>query len=316
MRVYLFKRAIRALLVLVGASVLSFGLCEMAPGDFFSEARLNPQVSEETLTALRTRYALDRPLISRYGSWIASVARGEWGYSMAYGAPAGPIVLRRALNTLLLTISAAVLAWLFAIPAAIWTAATGTSFGRGLYILVGIPDVLIVLVLSIVAVQSGLLPPGGMTSPGHSEFAAATKIGDILLHMVLPVSALVVSAVPMLYAHAHRAICSALASSFVRTARAVGIPRHRLLFRHALPIAAGALAPLVGLSVGTLLSSSLVVEAVTGWPGVGRLLLESTLQRDQYLVVAAVLFSAIFLVAGNLVGDLILYSADPRIRKS
>jgi peptide/nickel transport system permease protein len=301
MRVYLFKRAIRALLVLVGASVLSFGLCEMAPGDFFSEARLNPQVSEETLTALRTRYALDRPLISRYGSWIASVARGEWGYSMAYGAPAGPIVLRRALNTLLLTISAAVLAWLFAIPAAIWTAATGTSFGRGLYIL---------------AVQSGLLPPGGMTSPGHSEFAAATKIGDILLHMVLPVSALVVSAVPMLYAHAHRAICSALASSFVRTARAVGIPRHRLLFRHALPIAAGALAPLVGLSVGTLLSSSLVVEAVTGWPGVGRLLLESTLQRDQYLVVAAVLFSAIFLVAGNLVGDLILYSADPRIRKS
>jgi peptide/nickel transport system permease protein len=106
-----------------------------------------------------------------------------------------------------------------------------------------------------------------------------------------------------------------LGSPFIRAARANGIPRMRILYRHALPAAANPLISLLGFSVGTLLSSSLLVEAAIGWPGLGRLLLEAILQRDVYVVIGAVILSAVLLIGGNLLADMLLYIADPRIRK-
>ena len=119
----------------------------------------------------------------------------------------------------------------------------------------------------------------------------------------------------MLARHTRAAVAEALDMPFVRAARAHGIAPARLLFRHALPAAVNPVITLLGFSLGGLLSGSLAVEAVMSWPGLGTLLLEAILARDLYVVIAGVMLSTVMLAAGNLIADLLLYAADPRIRR-
>ena len=119
---YPVRRAIRAVLLLFGVSVLCFLFTEMAPGSFFDEMRLNPQISPETISTLRARYGLDRPLLERYGHWLASVVQGDLGFSIAYNAPVAPLLCSRARNTLLLAATAMLLARPNELPLALPTA--------------------------------------------------------------------------------------------------------------------------------------------------------------------------------------------------
>ncbi|MFB3826841.1 MAG: ABC transporter permease [Bryobacteraceae bacterium] len=308
---YFLHRLARSLLLLAGVSVLAFLMFELAPGDYFSEMRLDPRISPESVAAMRARYGLDQPLTVRYWRWLGSAARGELGYSFAYGAPAGPMLWAAARRTALLNGAAMLLAWLIAVPLGAWcaarrgrwpdrlaTAVTGT--------LVVVPDVLLVLALVMLAVRTRWLPAGGMTSPGGSGVA---------LHMVLPVTALVLGSLPVLVRHVRAAVAETLETPFLRAARAHGIGPARLLFRHALPAAANPLTTLFGFSLGALVSGSLVVEAITNWPGLGTLLLNAILARDVFVVLGGVLLSTVFLLAGNFAADLLLYALDPRIRR-
>ena len=126
---YAAQRLAYSLLLLVGVSVFSFLLSELAPGDFYSEMQSDPRVSAETLAALRAQNGLDRPLPARYLTWLKSVARGEFGYSLAYRGPVGPLLRQRIPATLLLTGFATFLAWLLAVPLGIWSAAWRGSSG-------------------------------------------------------------------------------------------------------------------------------------------------------------------------------------------
>jgi ABC-type dipeptide/oligopeptide/nickel transport system permease component len=119
---YILRRLVRALLLLVGVSALCFLFSEMAPGSFFDEMRLNPQISPETILALRSRYGLDQPLVVRYGRWMRSALHADLGYSIAYNLPVAPLLWSRAKNTLLLTSTALVLTWLISVPLGVWTA--------------------------------------------------------------------------------------------------------------------------------------------------------------------------------------------------
>jgi peptide/nickel transport system permease protein len=140
------------------------------------------------------------------------------------------------------------------------------------------------------------------------------KLRDIALHMVLPLLALVLTALPLLVRHVRAAMAGVLDAPFLRAALGHGIPRHRLLYRYALPAAANPLISLFGFSIGALLSGSLLIEVVMNWPGLGPLLVEAILSRDLYVVIGGVLLSTLFLVLGNFIADLLLYWADPRIR--
>jgi peptide/nickel transport system permease protein len=316
----LARRALHGLFVLFGVSVLSFLLVELAPGDFFAEMRLDPRISEATLQALRARHGLNRPLPERYARWVASIARGEFGYSFAYGSPVAPLLWPRVRNTLLLTATATATAWALAIPIGVWwAAARGALARRGLAVLMAIllalPDILLALALLLLAVRTGWFPAGGMTSVGHEQMSLAARVWDVASHLVLPVSALVLCVLPGLTRHVRASVGSALDAPFVQAARGYGIPEWRVLFRHALPAAANPLVSLFGLSLATLLSMSLLVEIVMSWPGLGPLLLEAILARDFHLVLGLVLASTALLLAGNTLADLLLLAADPRIRR-
>jgi len=153
-----------------------------------------------------------------------------------------------------------------------------------------------------------------MLSPSATAGNSADRARDIVWHMVLPVAVLVWGMLPVLLRHIRATMGETLDAPFAVSARAHGIPRLRLLYRHLLPAAMNPLVSLFGFSLGTLPSASLLVEVVTGWPGIGPLFLDAIMARDFAVVVAVVVLSASFLIAGNLAADLILYRIDPRIR--
>ena len=316
---YLLRRLRHGFLLLIGVSILAFLFAALAPGNYLAEMRLNPQLSPETVAALRAQYQLDRPLPVRYLAWLNSAIHGEMGFSFAYSSAVAPILVARARNTLLLTIVSMFLAWAVALPLGIWSAA---RLGRlpdrllswGTATLLVIPDLPIALGLLVLAVKSGWLPSGGMTSVDYQALSPINKLRDLAEHMFLPVMALVLSALPLLVRHVRAAVSEVVNAPFLLAAVGHGIPRRTLLYRYALPAAANPLISLFGISVGALLSGSLIIEIVMSWPGIGPLLLESILARDLYVVVGGVLFSTLFLVLGNLLSDVLLYFVDPRIR--
>jgi len=316
---YFLRRLMQAAFLLIGVSILTFLFSALAPGNYFDEMRLNPQISPETVAALRAQYQLDRPLPVRYGRWVNSLLHGEMGFSFAYNSPVAPLLWVRARNTLLLTLTATLIVWALALPLGIWSA---TALGRvpdralsgATAALLVVPDLPLALGLLILAVRSGWFPTGGMVSVGFENLSPIEKLRDIVWHMELPVIALVLSALPILVRHVRSAVADVLEAPFLRAAASHGIPRRTLLYRYALRAAANPLISLFGFSLGALVSGSLLVEVVMSWPGVGPLLLEAILARDLYVVIGGVLCSTVFLVAGNFLADILLYWADPRIR--
>ena len=310
---YLARRLLHSLFLIAGVSVLSFAFADLAPGDYYSALRADPRISPETIDRLRSRYGLDRPLPVRYISWVRSVIRGDFGYSLTYDGPVAPLLWPRIRATLLLTGTATMLAWLIAVPFGLWNAAQRGTWRDGLArvsvgLLMTIPDLLIAIVLLLIAVETGWFPAGGMESPGGSSFQ------DVAWHLALPALVLTLGLVPMLVRHVRASILETMDAPFSISAQAHGIPRWRLFYRHLLPAAVHPLISLFGLSLGTLLSASLLIEVVMGWPGLGPLFLDAILARDFSVVLAVILLSTTVLVLGNLVADLLLYRLDPRIR--
>jgi peptide/nickel transport system permease protein len=306
-------------LLLFGVSVLCFLFTEMAPGSFFDEMRLNPQISPETILALHTRYGLDQPLRVRYGRWLAAVVRGDLGFSIAYNSPVAPLLWSRALNTLLLATVAMLLTWLVGVPLGVWSAARrGRWLDRvietGNSLLISIPEIVIALGLLALAVRWRTVPIGGMMSTAHGELSTWGRLTDFLRHLLLPTAILVLAGIAIVIRHVRASVAEVLDAPYVRAGRGLGIGQARLLFRHVLPVAASPAISLFGFSIASLLSGSLLVEVATGWPGLGPLLLEATLARDLYLVIGGIIFSSLFLVAGNFLADLLLMASDPRIQ--
>ncbi len=316
---YLCARIGHGLLVLLGVSLLSFLLAAAAPGTFADELRIDPRVSPATIAAMQARYGVNRPLLEQYLRWLQSVGRGEFGLSVIYNRPVGPLLWPRLRNTLLLTVPATLLAWLIAVPIGVWAAARKDGWIDRLATavtttLLGIPEVVLGVSLLLVAVRTGAFPTGGMTSLNFDELGPWQKVQDVVSHFFLPVTALALVNLPVLVRHVRASLLDVLRAPFVQAARAAGVPERRLLFRHALRVGANPLISLLGLSLAGLVSAALVIETIMSWPGLGPLMLDAVMARDLHVVVAAVTCSTILLVAGNLFADGLLYLADPRIR--
>jgi peptide/nickel transport system permease protein len=316
---YFARRLAHAILLLLAVSIFSFAILQLAPGDFFAPMELNPQISSRTIAGLRSQYGLDQSLPLRYGRWLHGVLKGDLGASFAYNSPVAPLLAVRARNTLLLTGTAMLLAWLIAIPLGMWSAVHRGKWGdraAGVVTsgLLTVPDLVLFLVLLLVAVRTGWFPTGGMVSAAFTELNVWNKVKDIAVHLFLPALGLAIATLPPLVRHVRSAMIEVLEAPFIRAARAHGIAERRVLFRYALPVAANPLISLFGLSVATMLSASLLVEVILSWPGVGPLLVDAILAKDVYVVIGAVMLSSVFLVAGNLFADLLLFAADPRMR--
>lgn len=316
---YIRRRIIHGLFVLVGVSVLCFLFANLAPGGFFDEMKLNPQISAETVTALKQQYGLNQPMPARYWRWMKSVAEGQWGYSFAYGVSVQSLLAVRARNTLLLAGIATALLWLIALPLGVWSASRRGGWVDRICmaatsVMLAVPEIVLALGLLYCVVRTNALPAGGMDSLAAESGGAWARILDLARHLVIPVAVLVLAGLPVILRHVRAGVVEALDAPFVQAARGHGIGDMRILLHYVLPAAANPLISLFGLSIGGLLSGSLLVEAITGWPGLGPLLLEAVLSRDFYVVIGCVMLSACFMVGGNLLADVMLVVVDPRIR--
>ena len=320
MRSFLIRRFLQTLPVLLGVSALTFLLMQLAPGDFVTMVGQNPGVDAATLESMRHRFGLDQPWWVQYLLYLRNlVFHLDFGESLTRHQPVFR-VLREALgNTLLLATASALVTWGLAIPLGVWSAA---SRGRAADRLIGVaaaftlavPELLSGLFLLLLAAHTGWFPVGGMRSAGWDSMTPATRALDLARHLVLP--ALVVGAVPLAsrLRQMRASMLDVLGLDYITAARARGVPERRLVFRHALRNALNPMISLFGLTLGALVSGSFVAEIVFSWPGLGRVTVEALLAEDPYLVMGALLMSTMVLSAGNLVGDVLLHLADPRLR--
>jgi peptide/nickel transport system permease protein len=319
LRTFILRRLLQTVPLLLGVTAITFLLLQLAPGDFTTLARDNPAVSPETIEAMRRRFGLDRPWYEQYGLYLRNLfLRFDLGISFSRHAPVSVVLGEGLLNTLLLAGSAALVTWGLAIP--LGTLAAVRQHGwtdRGLSLLafawLSVPEVLSGLLLLWVAAGTGWLPVGGMRSLDWEALGPAGRVLDVLRHLALP--ALVTGLVPLAsrMRQMRANLLDVLRLDYVVTARAKGLPERTVIVKHALRNALNPLITLFGYTLGALVSGSFVAEIIFAWPGLGRITYEALRAQDQYLVLGAVLLASVVLVAGNLVADLLLAAADPRI---
>jgi peptide/nickel transport system permease protein len=319
MRDYILKRLLQLIPLLLGISALTFLIMKLAPGDFIDQVAEDPSVSAERIEAVRRQFGLDRPLWVQYGMYLGNVLRGNFGESFARHQPVFDVLREGLGNTLLLASAAAVVTWGLAIPLGILAAVRqhkftdrATSFVA--FIGLSVPEVLSGLLLLLLAAHTGWFPVGGMRSIDWDEMDLLGRIGDVAHHLVLP--AFVVGLTPLAsrMRQMRGSLLEVLRLDYVTTARAKGLDERRVVFKHALRNALNPMITLFGYTLGALVSGSFVAEVIFAWPGLGRITIEALQSHDQYLVLGAVLMASTVLVLGNLVADLLLAIADPRIR--
>ncbi|HVP15162.1 MAG TPA: ABC transporter permease [Terriglobales bacterium] len=320
MRTYVLRRLLQLVPLLLALTALTFLLLRLAPGDYLSSVASNPDVSDATLDAMRHRFGLDRSWLVQLGLYLRNVLfHLDFGESFSLHRPVFAVLRGALLNTLLLALAGALVTWGLAIPLGAWAAARhDTPVDRALsfvaFLGLSVPEVLSGLLLLMLAARTGWFPAGGMRSIDWDLLGPGAKALDLLRHLVLP--ALVVGLVPLAsrMRQMRASLLDVLGQEYVTTARAMGLPERSVILRHGMRNALNPLITLFGYTLGSLLSGSLVAEVIFAWPGLGRVTYEALLSRDLYLVVGSVLMAAVVLVLGNLVADLLLAAADPRIR--
>ncbi|MBF2078667.1 MAG: ABC transporter permease [Synechococcales cyanobacterium T60_A2020_003] len=318
---YTVKRVLQALLTLLLASALSFFIIQLAPGDYLDTLRLNPQISQETLQDLQTRFGLDKPVWQQYWLWLKQVVtKGDFGISFAYQRPVSSILRERIPPTLLLALSSIVVTWAIAIPLGIIGAVHHNKLIDRIlrvisYIGQGFPTLITGLLLLFFAqLTSPLFPVGGMTSIDHEDLSWFGKILDIGWHLILPTLALSITGFAGLQRIMRGQMLDVMRQDYIRTARAKGLSENKVVYVHALRNAVNPLITLLGFEFASLLSGAFITEGLFNWPGLGKLVLEAVRAQDLYLVMASLMMGAVMLIVGNLLADLLLKVADPRIK--
>ena len=313
MTTYFLRRLAFAVFLVFAVSSAALMLVRLAPGDYATES-LGVGASATAIEHARTRYGLDQSLGQQWRAWITQAARFDFGRSMAYDRPVGDLVPERAFNTAILAITALVAATLIGLPLGVITGSRRNALSALIrsssVLLLSMPPLLTSVLLVFIAATTGWVPVGGM----RSATDVSSPFVDVVKHMVVPVLALALPIAAAFERLQAQALSETIAEPFMLATLARGVPRERAVWRGALKAALRPVASVYGVVIGSLLSGSFVVEMITAWPGLGRLMLDAMRARDVYLVAGCAAAGAMFLAAGTLVSDAALAAVDPRIR--
>ena len=320
---YIVKRLLQALLTLLLATAFSFLIVQLAPGDFLTPYRQNPDISPETLASLEQRFGLDKPVWEQYLRWLYQVVTEfDFGISFAYQRPALEILWERVPSTILLSAASIFVTWAIAIPLGIISAVNQNRLPDRLlrlfsYFAQGFPTIITGLLLLFFAqLTTPLFPVGGRTSLYHEDLNFIGKILDVGWHLILPTLALSITSFAGLQRLMRGQLLDVLRQDYVRTARAKGLPENKVIYVHALRNAINPLITILGFEFSSLLSGSFIIENFFSWPGLGKLTLEAVQTQDLFLIMASLVLGAVMLIVGNLLADLALSFVDPRIKLS
>jgi len=315
---FLVRRLAQSLILLFIVLTIMFILLHLAPGDPMSRY-YDPDMSPEAIREIRESLGLDRPLMEQYARWITSFARGDFGTSFRYRLPVRDLLAEAIPNTLRLTIAALALHILLGISLGVLSAAKKYSvFDRvntiAALFVYSIPSFWLGLMLILVfSLKLGALPSSHMQSIDTEGFTAAALFLDRARHLVLPAFVLGIASAASTARYMRGSMLDVLRESYIRTARAKGLPETRVLLKHALRNAALPLVTIIGLSLPFLFGGAVVVETIFSWPGMGRLAVDAIYARDYPVVLAINFVVAVIVILGNLLADIAYGLLDPRI---
>jgi len=316
---FCIKRLAYSLPLLLGVTFMTFIFIHLAPGDFLSGLRANPQVSRRAIRLYEQEFHLDKPVLEQYLIWVKNLLRGDMGYSFSYRAPVLKVIASRAKNTLILSFSAVIFTWLFVIPLGVLAAMHRNKFidrAISLFSYVGIstPAFFLAILLLYFAYVSSALPLGGMHSLGFEQLSGWGKTLDMAKHLVIPTLALSFGSIAALQRIMRANLLEAIGSPYILAALARGLSKYRIIYVHALKNALNPMITIFGYQFSSLLSGAALTEIIIGWPGLGQVTLEAVMKQDLYLVMGSVIMGGVLLITGNLLADILLAVLDPRIR--
>ena len=314
------QRIFYAICLLLAVLVLNFLMMHAAPGDIADTiAQDMGGADAEIMAQIRADYGLDKPVLEQLAIYIGNVAQGNLGYSFFFNTPVTDLLIERVPATLLLVITAQLLAIFVGVMLGVIAARRPnglTSHFVTLLALFGYAAPVFwtgIMLLISFSLWIQWFPAGGMQDV-TLDGGTFTRIIDVAHHMVLPVITLA-SIFLALYSRLCRAsMLEVLGSDYIRTAKAKGLSETQIVMKHALKNSLSPVVTLAGLQFSAVVSGAVLVETVFSWPGLGTLALQSITARDTPTILGILFFSSLVVVVVNLVTDLILRMIDPRIR--
>jgi peptide/nickel transport system permease protein len=312
------SRTLSAVAVVFGVVTLMFFLLHLAPGD---PARLlvGPTATPEQVAVQRHTLGLDRPLPQQYASWLGRFVQGDWGISLATGRPvrtmladAWPATVKLVGLSLLLSYGLGILVGVLQASRRGWL---DTALSIATVTLFALPGYWLGLMLVMLfTYRARVLPAFGSAGFDADFLSGWERLADRLRHLALPLTTLTLIGIGGTARFVRGAMLDVGSAPFVAIAYAKGLSPARVTLHHVLRNALIPVLTLLGLSLPTLFSGAVFIEAIFAWPGVGRILVEAVLARDYPVVMAATAVSAILVVAGNLLAEILVGWADPRVR--
>ncbi|BBK41216.1 ABC transporter permease [Allostella vacuolata] len=311
---FLLRRLAQSIVLLWIVSMIGFALLHLTPGGPLSQFTNTPGMTDEDLQRLTAQMGLDRPLPVQYLEWFGRLLTGDWGRSYRDDTPVLLVIGSRLGATLQLMVTATLIAVLVGGFIGVVGAVRRYSFFDqlvtvGAMIALSIPTFWFgLMVIYVFSVKLGWLPPGNISPVGNESLIV------FLHHLIGPSMVLGLVTTAIWSRFMRSSMLDVINQDYVRTARAKGVSERIVLVRHVLRNALLPMITIAGLEVPTLLSGALVTETVFTWPGMGRLFLDSIGYRDYPVVMGLLTFTAILVIIGNLLADVLYVVADPRIR--
>lgn len=315
---YLIKRLLIALLVLFGISIIVFAIVNLQPGNPYAsmfDPATPAEVREETLRKL----GYYDPLPIKYVKWLGRALVGDFGYSIQLGVPVKTLIAQRAGNTILLTLTAAVIALAVAVPCGFYAAIRQGRVADIVltivtFAMVSIPAFFLAMILiKVFSIDLHALPSSGIVTAG-ANYTGMQGFLDVLRHLIMPAAVLTISEFVSFSRYIRSSAGQLLSAGFVAPLFAKGLGRNRVLFSHVMKNAAKPIVTVLCLNVPGLLSGAVITETIFSWPGLGMLSYDAATRRDYPLLMGIVMMLALVTLISNLLADVLYALVDPRIR--
>lgn len=319
MKRYILRRILSGILTVLVAFTINFVIIHAAPGDPVTTL-MGPNTQDPAMrAALEEKYGLNEPIGVQYLAYLGTAASGDLGDSYIYNRPVTEMIAERVGATLLLGISAYLVAALIGTAAGIRAAkkegkAFDATFSGGVYIASALPSFWLGLMLIILfSSQLGIFPSYGMTSP-RANYEGLAYVKDVAMHMALPMLTLVIVLIPEYFRISKSSMLQALNEEFVTTLRATGMSERKIYFKYVFRNAILPTVTLLGIGMAYLITGVTLIEIVFSWPGMGRLVMTAITQRDFPTLMGIYLVMSICVAVVMLIVDLVYAALDPRIR--
>jgi peptide/nickel transport system permease protein len=310
---YILKRIAIALPVLIGITLIDFGMSCMAGSPL--DALVGPRISEDAVAAKEIAMGLDQPFYVQYWIWLKQLLQGNLGYSMKSHQSVAALIGEHIGPTLLLMGSSFLLGLLIALPAGVYSAThqyTKRDYAvvTASFLGTAVPSFFLALLLIYVFnIQLNWLPSSGMTTLGTGG-----GFLDVLRHLIMPMTVLAIGMAGTNIRYIRSAVLEILGKDYLRTAKAKGIGRRKVTVRHALRNALVTVVTIFGMQLPMLLGGAVIVEQVFSWPGLGLMTMSAITARDYPVIMGVCLLSAVVVVLGNLLTDILYAVVDPTIQ--